>query len=77
VSDELLRSCRDIAASLGVADRCEFVRAAASRLDAVGSSTVGAVPRPTVESGEGTTREATAYLAAARSGDGPTRATGS
>lgn len=40
VSDELLRTCADIARALGVADRCRFVRASASRLDAVESESV-------------------------------------
>jgi ubiquinone/menaquinone biosynthesis C-methylase UbiE len=43
VSDELLRSCKDIAESLGVTDRCEFVSASASRLDAVESGSVDVV----------------------------------
>ncbi len=43
VSDELLRSCAEIAASLGASDRCEFVKAAASRLDPVAASSVDVV----------------------------------
>jgi arsenite methyltransferase len=43
ISEELLRSCEDIAESLGVTDRCEFVRAPASRLDAVESGSVDVV----------------------------------
>ena len=43
VSEELLRTCAEIAASLGVSDRCEFVQAAASGLGPVGSSSVDVV----------------------------------
>jgi ubiquinone/menaquinone biosynthesis C-methylase UbiE len=43
VSDDLLRSCEKVVESLGVAGRCEFVAAPASRLDGVGSSSVDVV----------------------------------
>ncbi|HEY7259431.1 MAG TPA: methyltransferase domain-containing protein [Gaiellales bacterium] len=43
VSEDLLRSCENVAGSLGVADRCEFVAASASRLDGVASSSVDVV----------------------------------
>jgi arsenite methyltransferase len=43
VSDDLLRSCENVAESLGVVDRCEFVAASASRLDGVASSSVDVV----------------------------------
>ena len=36
VSEDLLRSCAEVAASLRASNRCEFVKAAASRLDPVG-----------------------------------------
>jgi ubiquinone/menaquinone biosynthesis C-methylase UbiE len=40
VSEELLRTCADTARALGVADRCEFVRASATRLDGLESESV-------------------------------------
>lgn len=43
VSDELLARCEDIAESLGVQGRCEFVSAPASRLDGVASGSVDVV----------------------------------
>lgn len=43
VSEDLLRICEDIAESLGVQGRCEFVRASAPRLEGVASGSVDVV----------------------------------
>ena len=43
VSDDLLAFCREVSEDLGVADRCEFVRASADDLEAVASGSVDVV----------------------------------
>lgn len=43
ISHDLLQRCREIASELGLADRCDFVRASADDLSAVRSSTVDVV----------------------------------